>query len=125
MLTTSDLDTATTDKNHRQHAVIEQGNADLKASALAYLPSGKFTANAAWLVAAVIAFNLTSTTGIIAGTRPARATTSVIRRRLVSLPARIVRSARRLVLHLHKEWTWETQWTWLFDHTHSPPAPAV
>ena len=50
--TTDDLDTVTADKTHRQHAIIEQVNADLKDSALAHLPSGKFTANAAWLVLA-------------------------------------------------------------------------
>jgi len=53
------LDTVATDKTHRGHAVIEQVHADLKNSALAHLPSGKFAANAAWLVLAVIAFNLT------------------------------------------------------------------
>jgi hypothetical protein len=47
------------DKTHRGHAIIEQVHADLKNSALAHLPSGKFAANAAWLVLAVIAFNLT------------------------------------------------------------------
>src|SRR5690606_33739336 len=52
VFTTSDLDTVTADKTHRQHAVIEQVNADLKNSALAHMPSGKFTANAAWLVLA-------------------------------------------------------------------------
>lgn len=45
--TTSNLDTVTVDKVHRQHAIIEQVNADLKGSALAHLPSGKFNANAA------------------------------------------------------------------------------
>ncbi len=50
------LDTVTADKTHRGHAVIEQINADLKSSALAHLPSGVFTANAAWLVLAVMAF---------------------------------------------------------------------
>ena len=43
------LDTVAADQTHR-HAIIEQVNADLKGSALAHLPSGKFTANAAWLV---------------------------------------------------------------------------
>jgi hypothetical protein len=38
------------DKTHRGHAVIEQIHTDLKNSALAHLASGKFTANAAWLV---------------------------------------------------------------------------
>ena len=53
------LDTVAADKTHRHHAIIEQVHADLKNSALAHLPSGVFTANAAWLVLAVIAFNLT------------------------------------------------------------------
>ena len=57
--TPSVLDTVAADKTHRGHAVIEQVHADLKNSALAHLPSGVFTANAAWLVLAVIAFNLT------------------------------------------------------------------
>ena len=51
------------DKTHRHHAVIEQVHADLKNSALAHLPSGVFSANAAWLVLAVIAFNLTRAAG--------------------------------------------------------------
>jgi len=41
------LDTVAADKIHRHHAIIEQVHADLKGSALAHLPSGKFTANAA------------------------------------------------------------------------------
>ena len=44
---------------HRDHAIIEQVIADLENSALAHLPSGVFTANAAWLVCAAIAHNLT------------------------------------------------------------------
>ena len=53
------LDTVTADQTHRGHAVIEQVHADLKNSALAHLPSGVFNANAAWLVLAILAFNLT------------------------------------------------------------------
>jgi hypothetical protein len=44
------LDTVAADKTHRGHTIIEQVHADLKSSALAHLPSGVFTANAAWLV---------------------------------------------------------------------------
>ncbi|MER5916447.1 hypothetical protein ABT124_40185 [Streptomyces sp. NPDC001982] len=40
---------------HREHAVVEQIFADLEDSALAHLPSGKFTANAAWLTLAATA----------------------------------------------------------------------
>ena len=60
------LDTVAADKTHRHHAVIEQVHSDLKNSALAHLPSGVFTANAAWLVLAVIAFNLTRAAGTVA-----------------------------------------------------------
>lgn len=119
--TTSTLDTVTADQVHRRHAIIEQVNADLKNSALAHLPSGIFTANAAWLVLAVIAFNLTRTAATIAEPSLASATTATIRRKLVSIPARIASSARRIRLHLPDAWPWETAWTALFAHDLAPP----
>ena len=115
--TTSDLDTVTADKTHRAHAVIEQVHADLKASALAHLPSGKFCANAAWLVCAVIAFNLTRAAASLSGGRLAKATTSTVRRTLICIPARIASSARRITMHLPARWPWETEWNLLFDNT--------
>jgi Transposase DDE domain group 1 len=123
--TTSTLDTVAADKTHRGHAIIEQVHADLKNSALAHLPSGKFTANSAWLVCAVMAFNLTRTAGTLAGSRFSRATTGTIRRTLISVPARVASSARRLTLHLPQDWPWEKQWCELFTRTASPPAVAT
>jgi len=120
-LTTSSLDTVTADKTHRGHAIIEQVHADLKNSALAHLPSGVFTANAAWLILAVIAFNLARAAATIAGTRLAKATTGTIRRKLVTVPARIASSARRLRLHLPQNWPWASDWAALFDSVCSPP----
>jgi hypothetical protein len=67
--TTSSLDTVAADITHRGHAIIEQVHADLKNSALAHLPSGTFTANAAWLVLAVLAFK--SHPGRCSAERPA------------------------------------------------------
>ena len=124
VFTTADpdiLDTVAADKTHRQHAIIEQVNADLKNSALAHMPSGKFTANAAWLVVAVMAFNLTRAAGTIAGTSLARATTATIRHQIIAVAARVARRSRRLVLHLPEGWRWQAQWRRLFDHGHSPP----
>ncbi len=66
----AELDTVAADKTHRGHAIIEQVHADLKGSALAHLPSGVFTANAAWLVLAVIAFNLTRAAASLTEPRP-------------------------------------------------------
>jgi hypothetical protein len=109
---------------HRQHAVIEQVNADLKAGPLAHLPSGSFAANSAWLVLAAIAFNLTRAAGALASAFHAKATTGTIRAQLIAVPARIARSARRLRLHLPRDWPWETAWAQLFDATCGPPAAA-
>ncbi|GAA4993902.1 hypothetical protein GCM10023317_22310 [Actinopolymorpha pittospori] len=52
------MDTVTADRTHRHHVITERVLADLRSAALAHLPSGVFT-NAAWLVLAVMAFNLT------------------------------------------------------------------
>ncbi|EWT06655.1 transposase [Intrasporangium chromatireducens Q5-1] len=119
--TTSTLDTVTADQVHRQHAIIEQVNADLKRAALAHLPSGIFTANAAWLVLAIIAFNLTRAAATIADAILAKATTATIRRKLIAIPARLASSGRRTRLHLPHAWPWEAAWTVLFAHTTGPP----
>ena len=116
------LDTVAADKTHRGHAIIEQVHADLKNSALAHLPSGVFTANAAWLVLAVIAFNLTRAAGSLAAPELARATTATVRRKLVAVPARVATSARRVTLHLPRNWPWETAWTRLITRVTDPPA---
>src|SRR5665213_1168083 len=123
--TTSDLDTVTADKTHRGHAIIEQVHADLKNSALAHLPSGKFTANAAWLVLAVMAFNLTRSAGGVAGGALTKATTATIRRTLINVAARIATSGRRTRLHLPTAWPWENAWTTLFRHGLGPPTAAT
>jgi Transposase DDE domain group 1 len=101
---------------HRAHAIIEQIIADLKASALAHLPSGRFTANAAWLVCAAIAFNLTRAYGCLAGGRFTRAETATIRARLINIPARVASSARRILLHLPRDWIWTQPWLNAWDH---------
>lgn len=123
----NDMDTVAADKTHRAHAIIEQVHADLKAGPLAHLPSGVFTANSAWLVLAVIAFNLTRTAGVIADRagRLARATTATIRRTLIHVPARLARSARQITLHLPEAWPWQNAFTRLFTITHAPPPAAA
>jgi Transposase DDE domain group 1 len=113
--------TEAADRTHRGHAIIEQVHADLKGSALAHLPSGRFTANSAWLVLAVMAFNLTRAAATLAGSTLAKATTATIRRRLISVPARIATSARRLTLHLPLTWPWQPAWTQLFHRACGPP----
>lgn len=108
---------------HRQHAIIEQVIADLKNGPLAHLPSGRFNANAAWLVLATIAFNLLRATGCLSSLFHARATTATLRTQLINVPARLASSARRLTLHLPTGWRWAEAWRTLFDAL-GPPRPA-
>jgi hypothetical protein len=106
---------------HRGHAIIEQVHADLRAGALAHLPSGRFTANSAWLVLAAIAFNLTRAAGTLASAFHAKATTATIRAQLITVPGRLARSARRIVIHLPQHWPWQHAWQHLADAVAQPP----
>lgn len=123
--TTTELDAITADKTHRGHAIIEAVHADLKNSALAHLPSGRFAANAAWLVLAVMAFNLTRTAATLTGPGLAKSRTATIRRTLITVPARIASSARRLTLHLPRDWPWETAWNTLFHSLFGRHRPTI
>jgi len=110
---------------YRDHAIIEQVIADLKDSALAHLPSGVFTANAAWLVCAAIAHNLTRAAGALASVFHARARTGTLRAQLINTPGRIARSAGQLVLHLPRDWPWEAGLDELFRQALHDPLPAT
>ena len=79
VFTDSPLTLVQPEKDHRGHAIIEQVPADLRSGPLAYLPSGSFGANSAWLVLAAIAFKLTRAAGALASTFYARTTTGTIR----------------------------------------------
>jgi Transposase DDE domain group 1 len=118
---TSQIEMLQAESQHRDHAIVEQVIADAAASALAHLPSGSFTANAAWAVLWAIAHNLTRAAGCLAGTFHARATTATIRAHLITVPARLARSARRLTLHLPQSWPWQPAWHALHTAVCRPP----
>jgi hypothetical protein len=96
------------DADHRRHAVVELCIRDLKAGVgLRHHPSGRFAANAAWLVIATLAHNLLRWIAAIGlGARQELVVAKTLRRTLLALPGRITRSARRLVLHLPVCWPW-------------------
>lgn len=95
------------DADHRAHAVVELAIRDLKHGAgLNHCPSGIFTANAAWLVATTLAHNLIRWVQLLGVTTPKLAVAKTLRRRLLSLPGRLTRSARRWTLHLPTRWPW-------------------
>jgi hypothetical protein len=118
------LDTVTADKTHRKHAIIVQVNADLQDSALSHMPSGVFAANSTWLVAAVMAYDLTLAAGDLAAGPFGEARTGTIRREPIHVPARIATSARRIRLHLPEERPWKPAWEELLTSVHAPPQAA-
>ena len=109
--------------DHRAHAVVELAIRDLKAGGLAHVPSGVFTANAAWLAFAVMAHNLGRWTLAAAGERWSRATTETLRTKLVTMPARLVHSARRLRLRAPTNWPWRDAFTAALARIAAIPAP--
>jgi hypothetical protein len=110
---------------HRDHAIVEQVIAELKNGPLAHLPSGIFTANAAWLVCAAMAHNLTRAAGTLAGGRHRRTRTATIRAQLIATPARIAHSAHRQLLHLPRDWPYEAGLDELFRRALHDPLPAT
>jgi hypothetical protein len=112
------------DADHRRHAVCELAIRDLKEGAgLRHCPSGRFLANAAWLVLGALAHNLlrwTATIGLDAG---GQLVAKTLRRRLLALPGRLTRSARRRLLHLPGNWPWAQQFLQALARLRALPMP--
>jgi hypothetical protein len=107
---------------HRQHAVVELAIRDLKDQALAHFPSGRFFANAAWTVIAALAHNLLRWTSVLGlPDRTVRAART-LRRRLLALPGRLTRTARRWTLHLPAGWPWQTAFVEALTRVRALPA---
>jgi len=119
-VTNSTLTAIAADETHRDHAIIEQVIAELKDGPLAHAPSGKFTANAAWLALACLAFNILRAAGAAASTGHAKARWATLRTHLIAVPARIASTARKLVLHLPTNWPWAPAWEDLWATATTP-----
>jgi hypothetical protein len=113
------------DADHGRHAVIELAIRDAKqSSGLNHHPSGKFFANAAWLVLVCLAHNLlrwTATLGL--GVRDEQVVAKTLRRTLLALPGRLTRTARRWMLHLPARWPWAHSFTMALARLRCIPDP--
>jgi hypothetical protein len=69
----------------------------------------------------VIAFNLARAAATAAGMRTARWAT--LRRRIITVPARIASTSRRLDLHLPTHWPWAEGWNLLWHAATHPARP--
>jgi len=105
-VTDRDLPVTEVEADHRRHAIVEQSIAELKSAGLAHLPSGKFTANAAWLALTVMAHNLGRAVGQLAGADLHQATAATLRRKVFTMPGRLVHTGRRRHLRLPANWPW-------------------
>jgi hypothetical protein len=105
------------DITHRRHAIIETVFADLIDGPLAHLPSGSFGANSAWVLCAAIAHNLLRAAGTLASTTLSKARAATLRRRIITVPARLARPHRKPVLHLPAHWPWAPAWQRLWCAT--------
>ena len=103
--------TAWVEHHHRHRAQIEERLKDTKTGqALRHLPSGDINANRVWMTAALLALNITAwvcdlspaaaASGSAPKRTPLRRHAHTLRRILFNIPARIIRSARRITLRL-------------------------
>ena len=95
---------------------------DLKDQALAHFPSGQFLANAAWTVIAALAHNLLRWTTLIGLPDTIIPTARTLRRRLLTVPGRITRTARTVTLRMPARWPWEHEFLTALERLRAVPA---
>jgi hypothetical protein len=111
-VTDRDEQLALVEADHRCHAQIELAIRDLKAgSGLNHAPSGRFFANAAWLLISAPAHNLARWIAHLGCQVRGPIVVQTLRRRYLTLPGRITRSARRTTLRLPARWPWRESFT--------------
>lgn len=123
-LTNRTEDMHTVDAEHRDHAEVELAIRDLKDQALRHFPSGSFAANAAWTVIACLAHNLSRWVGRLGLEDETWRAARTIRRRLIALPGRLTRTARRFTLHLPARWPWRDAFVEALARIRALPAAA-
>ncbi|MGZ4524764.1 MAG: transposase [Mycobacteriaceae bacterium] len=109
------------ESEHRGHAVVELAIRDLNDQALAHFPSGKFLANAAWTVIAALAHNLLRWTTLIGLPDTIIPTARTLRRRLLTVPGRITRTARTVTLRMPARWPWEKHFLTALERLRAVP----
>jgi hypothetical protein len=97
------------DAFHRNHATVELAIRDLKEGAgLCHVPSGNFSANAAWLICAALAHNLIRWTAMLGEiTQKGQLVVArTVRTCILSVPGRLVSRSGRPTLRAPLEWPW-------------------
>ncbi|MFU8854858.1 IS1380 family transposase [Micromonospora sp. SL1-18] len=111
---------------HRGHARVEGRIRTGKDTGFGRFPSRVFAINAAWLQLALTGIDLLAWTqvllldGDLAAAEPKK-----LRYRLLHVPARITRSARRTRLRIAEHWPWTQQLVTAFSHLAGLPRPTT
>jgi len=110
---------------HRARAACEDRIRCAKESGLRNLPFRDLQPNAAWLELVLIGQDLLRWTQrlLLAGTELARCEPKRLRYRLLHVAGRLTRHARRLVLHLPREWPWRRELLVAFQRLRLLPHP--
>jgi hypothetical protein len=116
------------DKFHREHATVELAIKDLKeGSGLEHVPSGNFSANAAWLICAVLAHDLIRWTAMLGEITPVEHLTVArsVRNKFLCVPGRLVSRSGRPTLRTPIEWPWADAFTRALELLRGLPAVPV
>jgi Transposase DDE domain group 1 len=110
---------------HRAHARVEDRIRHAKDSGLGRFPSRAYHINQAWLAATVIAADLVAWLRLLAlKSQLATAEPKTLRYRLLHVPARLTRSARRRKLRIPASWPWADDIVAVFARIAAIPQPA-
>ena len=113
---------------HRAHARVEDRIRIAKDTGLGRFPSREFAINQAWLVATMIAADLTAWTrlltfvgdaAVLAGCEP-----KALRYRLLHAPARLTTTGRQRRLRIPETWPWAAAIVAVFANVAAIPLPA-
>jgi len=109
---------------HRARAAAEDRIRCGKDTGLANLPFRAFQPNAAWLELVLIGQDLLAWTRrlLLAGTELARCEPKRLRYRLLHVAGRLTSHARRLILHLPRDWPWREALLQAFQRLRALPA---
>ena len=90
---------------------------------MAHCPSGRFFANAAHLACAALAHNIARWTTRLGQAQHHKALTvaATVRRRLLTIPGRVVNHSRRHILRMPADWPWAHTFTRALRHIRSLP----
>ena len=111
---------------HRAHARVEDKIRHAKDTGLGRFPSREFSINQAWLAVTMIAADLGAWLKLLAlkDSVLAKAEPKALRYRMLHVPARLVRGARKRRLRLPKTWPWVDDIVAAFARIAAIPQPA-